>query len=123
MLTGRSDGASGDGARSQGAGATMVVALAAILPLQLRAPAPVTPAPVTPSPRASTIDVVRTSPEALDRLAIAPAASSIEKIDDGELLEILRAAGQDAGLIRTQGRVVVLGAEVTRVGDDAGSAG
>lgn len=107
---------------AQGTGVALVIALAAILSLQI--PTPTTDQGVTPPPpRASAIDVVRTSPDAFERVAIAPAATSIEQIGDQELLEILRTAGHDAALIRTQGRVVILGAEVTRAGDESNSAG
>lgn len=108
---------------ARGAAGLVIIALVAIVPFQFQAGPPAPQQPESPSSQSS-IQIVRTTAPSVEHIAIAPVESAVEHIGDEELLELLRAAGHDeAGLIRAQGRVVILGADVTTVDADGGSTG
>jgi hypothetical protein len=97
------------------ASAAVVVAmlLAARMTFAPSAPGPVgpiashdAPAETSAHPR---VQIVSTSPATYERLAHAGDDDGIEVIDDDELLALLRGAGRQAGIVRVQGRVEVVG--------------
>jgi len=103
---------------TQAAGATVVIAIVAGSALMTMprhgspAPSP-TPAPGGPIASApSRIELVTTDASTYERVVSGAHDAGVREIDDRELLALLGEAGHDVGLIRTQGRVHVVGEEV-----------
>jgi hypothetical protein len=60
------------------------------------------------------VAIVKTDPQVLSEFA--PAAGSVERLDDAGLQQALREAGEPAGIVRIGKRVLVEGDIVHRVG-------
>jgi len=108
----------------RGSGAIVIVAILLTLYLQLfpiptaRQPRPSTPiahqsdsspSPATMPAHAIVITWIATDPTLVDRLAIDPQQPPIwQSIDDDELIRTLAEAGQQAGIIRFDGKAILL---------------
>lgn len=89
--------------------ALFAIASLGVLILPVRPPSKVAtddPRPPVESTR-GVIEVVRTDPGVLERLAATPEShgSVVERIGDDELMFALAAIGRPTGIVRTQGRV------------------
>lgn len=88
-----------------------VIGLAAAVWAVRSAPAPITPRPIVAAPTSPTIQIVATQAGIADRWSARPAATGAEQLDDENLFLILKAEGRATGLVRTEGRVTVVGFE------------
>jgi hypothetical protein len=66
-------------------------------------------APSLGSHTAPVIEVVRTRPGLAVAVSVSPSGSRVPRVSDDVLLAALREAGQEPGLVRVDGRVVVAG--------------
>ncbi|MCC6661354.1 MAG: hypothetical protein IT437_10760 [Phycisphaerales bacterium] len=89
--------------------AVPVIALGATVWAVRSAPAPAAPSPVVVGTPTPTIRLVATEAGIAERWASRASPASVERLDDDDLFLILRSEGRATGLIRTEGRVTVVG--------------